>query len=228
MAIQQTAFQFKHQTNYYKGKVRDVYSIAPDLLVMIVSDRISAFDVILPEPIPYKGQLLNEIALFHLSKTKDIMPNWVIASPHPNVTIGKACEPIKIEMVVRGYLAGSAWRAYKNGIRTICGVSLPEGLVENQALEKPIITPTTKASIGHDEEISKEEIIAQGITTKQIYEQMVYYEVLASLRRRHAKVVVCSIFDTEDSFSDFRHMYYSYINATMALKATRQKISSQE
>lgn len=139
---------------------------------MIVSDRISAFDVVLPEPIPCKGQILNEIANFHLSQTKDIVPNWVVDVPHPNVTIGKLCRPFRVEMVIRGYLAGSAWRAYKNGIREICGVQLPEGLKENQQLPHPIITPTTKAEIGHDEEISKEEIIANGIVSEQDYEQL--------------------------------------------------------
>ncbi len=139
---------------------------------MIVSDRISAFDVVLPKPIPCKGQILNEIANFHLSQTKDIVPNWVVDVPHPNVTIGKLCRPFRVEMVIRGYLAGSAWRAYKNGIREICGVQLPEGLKENQQLPHPIITPTTKAEIGHDEEISKEEIIANGIVSEQDYEQL--------------------------------------------------------
>ncbi|QQR96844.1 MAG: phosphoribosylaminoimidazolesuccinocarboxamide synthase [Sphingobacteriales bacterium] len=175
MSITQTHFTLPKQTHYYKGKVRDVYTISPDILVMIVTDRISAFDVVLPKPIPYKGQILNEIANYHLEKTKDILPNWVMATPHPNVTIGKMCEPFKIEMVVRGYLAGSAWRAYKAGVRTICGVTLEDGLKENQKLSQAIITPTTKASIGHDEEISKEEIIAQNIVSKEDYEQLEKY-----------------------------------------------------
>jgi len=172
MAISATHFQFPGQKSFYKGKVRDVYNINNKYLVMIVSDRISAFDVVLPEPIPCKGQILNEIANFHLSQTKDIVPNWVVDVPHPNVTIGKLCRPFRVEMVIRGYLAGSAWRAYKNGIREICGVQLPEGLKENQQLPHPIITPTTKAEIGHDEEISKEEIIANGIVSEQDYEQL--------------------------------------------------------
>ena len=175
MSITQTHFTLPKQTHYYKGKVRDVYTISPDILVMIVTDRISAFDVVLPKPIPYKGQILNEIANYHLEKTKDILPNWVMATPHPNVTIGKMCEPFKIEMVVRGYLAGSAWRAYKAGVRTICGVTLEDGLKENQKLSQAIITPTTKASIGHDEEISKEEIIAQNIVSKEDYEKLEQY-----------------------------------------------------
>lgn len=175
MPITETNFSLPNQTNYYKGKVRDVYTINQNILVMIVSDRISAFDVVLPQPIPYKGQILNEIANYHLEKTKDILPNWVLYTPHPNVTIGKMCQPLKVEMVVRGYLAGSAWRAYKKGIRTICGVKLEEGLIENQKLKQPIITPTTKASIGHDEEIAKEEIIKQGIVSKEDYEKIEQY-----------------------------------------------------
>jgi phosphoribosylaminoimidazole-succinocarboxamide synthase len=139
---------------------------------MVVSDRISAFDVVLPEPIPFKGQVLNQIASTFLEATKDIVPNWVIAVPDPNVTIGRYCEPIRVEMVIRGYLAGSAWRAYKNGSREICGVKLPDGLKENQKLPHPIITPTTKATVGHDEEISKEEIIARGIVSEADYLQL--------------------------------------------------------
>lgn len=168
-------YQFPNQTNYYKGKVRDVYTIDDDILVMIVSNRISAFDVILPKPIPYKGQILNQIAATFLAATADILPNWIIDVPAPNVAIGKKCEPFKVEMVIRGYLAGSAWRAYKNGIRTICGVTLPDGMKENQKFDTPIITPTTKAAFGHDEEISKEEIIAQGIVSKEDYEQIEKY-----------------------------------------------------
>jgi phosphoribosylaminoimidazole-succinocarboxamide synthase len=175
MSITNTNFNFPRQTNFYKGKVRDVYTIDNKLLVMIVSDRISAFDVVLPEPIPYKGQILNEIANYHLSQTKDILPNWVLATPHPNATIGLLCEPFKVEMVIRGYLAGSAWRAYKNGVRNICGVHLEDGLIENQKLNKPIITPTTKATVGHDEEIAKAEIIEQGIVSKEDYEQLEKY-----------------------------------------------------
>lgn len=172
MAIRETHFQFPGQTNYYKGKVRDVYTIKDKYLVMVVTDRISAFDVVLPRPIPYKGQVLNQIASRFLAQTRDIVPNWVIDVPDPNVSVGLICEPFRVEMVIRGYLAGSAWRAYKNGIREICGIALPEGLVENQKLEHPIITPTTKATVGHDEEISKAEIIARGIVSKADYEEL--------------------------------------------------------
>lgn len=168
-------FQFPNQTNFYKGKVRDVYTLSNNILVMIVSDRISAFDVVLPRPIPYKGQVLNQIAAKFLDATKDIVPNWILSVPAPNVTIGRMCEPFRVEMVIRGYLAGSAWRAYKNGERTLCGVTLPEGMIENQKFETPIITPTTKAIIGHDEEISKEEIIERGIVSKEDYAQLEKY-----------------------------------------------------
>ncbi len=168
-------FHFPHQKSFYKGKVRDVYNIDDQYLVMIVSNRISAFDVVLPKPIPYKGQVLNQIAANFLAQTSDIVPNWVIDTPAPNVTIGKVCEPFRVEMVIRGYLAGSAWRAYKNGERTLCGVALPEGMIENQKFDTPIITPTTKAVVGHDEEISKEEIIARGIVSKSDYEQLEHY-----------------------------------------------------
>ncbi|MEN9448356.1 MAG: hypothetical protein RJA25_1646 [Bacteroidota bacterium] len=170
-----TPFQFPGQKSFYKGKVRDVYNIKDQYLVMVVSNRISAFDVVLPRPIPYKGQVLNQIAASFLDATKDIVPNWVIEVPAPNVTIGKVCEPFRVEMVIRGYLAGSAWRAYKNGERVLCGVTLPEGMKENQQFETPIITPTTKADIGHDEEISKEEIIQKNIVSKEDYEQLEKY-----------------------------------------------------
>ena len=168
-------FHFPKQKSFYKGKVRDVYNIDDQYLVMIVSDRISAFDVVLPRPIPYKGQVLNQIAAEFLAQTKDIVPNWILDVPAPNVSIGKICEPFRVEMVIRGYLAGSAWRAYKNGERIICGVTLADGMKENQKFEKPIITPTTKAIVGHDEEISKEEIIARGIVSKEDYEQLETY-----------------------------------------------------
>lgn len=168
-------FHFPNQQNFYKGKVRDVYTIGDKYLVMVVSDRISAFDVILPRPIPYKGQVLNQIAASFLASTNDILPNWVLTVPAPNVTIGKICNPFRVEMVIRGYLAGSAWRAYKNGDRILCGVTLPDGMKENQKFDTPIITPTTKAIIGHDEEISKEEIIARGIVSKADYEQLENY-----------------------------------------------------
>ncbi len=170
-----TNFKFEGQTAYYKGKVRDVYTIGNSVLVMIASDRISAFDVVLPRGIPYKGQVLNQIAAHFLDATKDIIPNWLISSPHSHVSIGKMCQPFKVEMVVRGYLAGHAARTYASGLRTLCGVTLPEGLKENDKLPQPIITPTTKASEGHDEDISREEIIKQGIVSKEHYEQLEKY-----------------------------------------------------
>jgi len=160
-------FEFPGQTVFYSGKVRDVYSIGDDLLVMVASDRISAFDVILPRPIPYKGQVLNQIAAYMLKACEDICPNWLLRSPAPNVSIGKRCNPFKIEMVVRGNLTGHAWRTYQSGSRVLCGVTLPEGLKENDFFPAPIITPSTKASEGHDEDISKEEIIAQGIASAE-------------------------------------------------------------
>ena len=160
------AFEFQNQTNFYSGKVRDVYSIGDNLLVMIASDRISAFDVILLRPIPFKGQVLNEIAAYMLHACSDICPNWLISTPAPVASIGKKCDPFKIEMVVRGYLTGHAWRTYNAGGRLLCGVQLPEGLKENDAFPSPIITPSTKASEGHDEDISKEEIIQQGLATE--------------------------------------------------------------
>lgn len=158
---------FPKQTAFYRGKVRDVYTIGDDYLVMIASDRISAFDVILPKPIPYKGQVLNQIAAKMLRATEDICPNWLLATPAPNVSIGKKCVPFKLEMVVRGHLVGHAWRTYSSGKRTLCGVTLPEGLKENDAFPQPIITPATKAEQGHDEDISKEEIIAKGLATEE-------------------------------------------------------------
>ncbi|MEZ4798300.1 MAG: phosphoribosylaminoimidazolesuccinocarboxamide synthase [Flavobacteriales bacterium] len=174
-AIQTTDFNLPGQLNVYHGKVRDVYSLENDILVMIASDRISAFDVILPRPIPFKGQVLNQIAERMLDATSSIVPNWKLASPDPNVTIGKRCEPYKVEMVVRGYLTGHAWRTYKSGLRVLCGVFLPEGLKEHDKLPSPIITPTTKASEGHDEDISREEIIAQGIVSESEYTQIEKY-----------------------------------------------------
>ncbi len=159
-------FQFPKQTGFYSGKVRDVYSIGTDLLVMVASNRISAFDVILPRPIPYKGQVLNQIAAYMLQSTQDICPNWLLSSPAPNVSIGKRCTPFKIEMVVRGNLTGHAWRTYASGKRELCGVAMPEGMKENDFFPSPIITPSTKASEGHDEDISKDAIIAQGLATE--------------------------------------------------------------
>src|SRR5688572_28922777 len=173
--ITATHFHFPGQKSFYKGKVRDVYTIDNKYLVMIASDRISAFDVVLPKGIPYKGQVLNQIAAEFLEATRDIVPNWLIASPHPTVSIGKMCIPFKVEMVVRGYLAGHAARTYNSGLRELCGVKLPEGLKENDILPQPIITPTTKASEGHDEDISREEIIRQNIVSKDHYEQLEKY-----------------------------------------------------
>ena len=174
-AIVKTNFNFKGQNNHYVGKVRDVYSIDGDYLVMVVSDRISAFDVVLPKGVPFKGQVLNQIAASFLDATADILPNWKIAVPDPMVTVGHKCEPFKVEMVIRGYLSGHAWREYKEGKRTICGVTMPDGMVENQKVPEPIITPTTKADEGHDEDISKEEIIARGIVSREDYEQLEAY-----------------------------------------------------
>ena len=174
-ALTKTNFTFPGQTAVYHGKVRDVYTINNDILVMVATDRISAFDVILPKGIPYKGQVLNQIAAKFLDATADIVPNWKAASPDPMVTVGIRCEPYKVEMVIRGYLTGSAWREYKAGARTLCGIALPEGMRENQKFPSPIITPTTKADEGHDENISKEEIIAQGLVGKDEYEQLEKY-----------------------------------------------------
>lgn len=170
-----TDYKFEGQTHIYHGKVRDVYSIGKDLLVMIATDRISAFDVVLPQGIPYKGQVLNQIAAKFLDATSDIVPNWKQATPDPMVTVGLRCEPFKVEMVIRGYLTGSAWREYKSGARNLCGVVLPDGMKENQKFAAPVITPTTKADEGHDENISKEEIIAQGLVSKEDYEQLEKY-----------------------------------------------------
>lgn len=174
-ALTKTDFQFPGQRSVYHGKVRDVYNINNDLLVMVVTDRISAFDVVLPKGIPYKGQVLNQIAEKFLDATADIVPNWKVASPDPNVTVGIMCEPYKVEMVIRGYLTGHAWREYKAGKRSLCGVPLPDGMKENQKFDKPIITPTTKAEEGHDEDISREEIIAQGLVDKAEYEMLEDY-----------------------------------------------------
>jgi phosphoribosylaminoimidazole-succinocarboxamide synthase len=168
-------FQFPQQTNYYKGKVRDVYSIGSEWLVMIASNRISAFDVILPKPIPYKGQVLNQVAAYMLNKTEDICPNWLVNTPAPNAAIGKRCIPFKVEMVIRGNLTGHAWRTYREGKRTLCGVTLPEGLKENDYFPSPIITPSTKAEEGHDEDISREDIITNGIVSEGDYQQLEKY-----------------------------------------------------
>ena len=173
--INSTNFKFPNQTNFYKGKVRDVYSINQDQLVMVASDRISAFDHVLPKGIPYKGQVLSQIAAKFLEATSDILPNWMEATPDPSVTIGKKCEPFKIEMVIRGYLTGHAWREYKSGKRLLCGVKMPDNMVENQKFENPIITPTTKAEIGHDEDISREDILKHNIISKNDYVMLEEY-----------------------------------------------------
>lgn len=171
-ALIRTEFNLPGQVAKYTGKVRDVYSIGKDYLVMVATDRISAFDVVLPEGIPFKGQVLNQIASKFLDATADIIPNWKIAEVDPMATIGWRCEPFKVEMVIRGYLTGHAWREYKAGKRSLCGVPLPDGMVENERFPEPIITPTTKADEGHDEDISKEDIIARGIVSKDDYEQL--------------------------------------------------------
>ncbi len=175
LALTSTQFNLPNQKSFYKGKVRDVYNINNKLLVMVASDRISAFDVVLPKGIPYKGQVLNQIASKFLEATKDIVPNWITAVPDPVVSIGRLCEPFKVEMVIRGYLAGHAARTYNNGLRTLCGVTLPEGLKESDKLPEPIITPTTKASEGHDEDISREDILKQGLVEEKYYVQLEDY-----------------------------------------------------
>ena len=174
-ALTRTDFNFAGQKDVYHGKVRDVYNIKDEYLVMVVTDRISAFDVVLPEGIPYKGQVLNQIAAKCLDATSDIVPNWKVATPDPNVTVGHYCEPFKVEMVIRGYLTGHAWREYRSGKRMLCGVPMADGMVENQKFPEPILTPTTKAYEGHDEDITREEIIAQGLVGKDDYEALEKY-----------------------------------------------------
>ena len=173
--ITQTSFNFPNQKDVYHGKVRDVYNIDNEYLLMVVTDRISAFDVVLPKGIPYKGQVLNQLAEKFLIATEDIVPNWRIATPDPNVTIGHFCEPFKVEMVIRGYLTGHAWRTYKSGTKQLCGVDMPDNMIEHQKFPEPIITPSTKADEGHDEDISREEIIAQGIVSEQDYIELEKY-----------------------------------------------------
>lgn len=168
-AVTKTNFSLPGQTHLYVGKVRDVYHIKDELLIMVTTDRISAFDVVLPKGIPYKGQVLNQIASKFLDDTSDIVPNWKIATPDPMVTVGRLCEPFKVEMVIRGYLSGHAWREYKSGKRTLCGIPMPEGMKENDRFPEPIITPTTKAMVGHDEDISREEIISSGLVSEEDY-----------------------------------------------------------
>ncbi|MBN2764900.1 MAG: phosphoribosylaminoimidazolesuccinocarboxamide synthase [Paludibacteraceae bacterium] len=182
-ALTNTDFHFDGQTNVYHGKVRDVYTVKNDLLVMIATDRISAFDVVLPKGIPYKGQMLNQIAAKFLDVTADIVPNWKLAMPDPMVTVGLRCEGYPVEMIVRGYLCGSAWRAYKSGVREICGVKIPDGMRENERFPQPIITPTTKAEYGlHDEDITREEILSQGLVSKDEYEMLEKYTMALFMR----------------------------------------------
>ena len=175
MAIHETTFSFPGQTNFYRGKVRDVYTIDDTYLVMVASDRISAFDVVLPRPIPYKGQILNQVATQFLEATRSIVPSWFLSTPDPRVAIGYLCQPFKVEMVIRGYLTGHAWREYKAGKRVICGVAMPDGMREHDRFPEPIITPSTKAAEGHDEDISREEIIRTGLVPEDIYQQLEDY-----------------------------------------------------
>ncbi len=201
-AIVKTDFNFPNQKSVYKGKVRDVYNINDEYLVMVVSDRISAFDVVLPKGIPYKGQVLNQIAAKFLDATADIVPNWKLATPDPNVTVGIACEPFPVEMIVRGYLTGSSWRLYKNGGREICGLPLPEGLKEHQAFPEPLLTPSTKAEQGlHDENISRDEIIKQGLVSEEDYALLEKYTMDLFIRGSEiAKQMGLILVDTKYEF----------------------------
>ena len=208
-ALTKTEFNFKGQTKVYHGKVRDVYFIDNKYLVMVASDRISAFDVILPEGIPYKGQVLNQIASLFLDETSDIVPNWKIATPDPMVTVGKLCKPFPVEMIIRGYLTGSSWRTYKSGKREICGVPIPDGMKEHQRFEKPIITPTTKADEGHDEDISREEIIRQGLISEDDYKQIeeITYKLFqrgSEIAAKHGLILV----DTKYEFGKIGDQIY--------------------
>ena len=207
-AIKETNYQFKGQTDFYRGKVRDVYFF-DDTVAMIATDRISAFDVVLPRPIPYKGQVLNQVATKFLMETQDIVPNWVKSTPDPNVTIGIKCEPFPVEMVIRGYLAGHAWREYRAGKREVCGVALPEGLKENDKLPAPIITPTTKAKEGHDQDISKQEILDKGLVSKTDYEQLETYT--HALFKRGSEIAGKNgliLVDTKYEFGKFNDRIY--------------------
>ena len=205
-ALTSTNFSFPGQTSVYNGKVRDVYFIGDDLLCMVATDRISAFDVILPKGIPFKGQILNQIAAKFLNATRDIVPNWLLATPDPMVSVGYKCEGYPVEMIVRGYLCGSAWRAYKAGVREICGVKLPDGMHENEKFPTPIITPTTKAEIGtHDEDISREEILARGLVPEKEYEQIEKYALALFARgqeiaKQHGLILV----DTKYEFGNYK------------------------
>ncbi|TDE15312.1 phosphoribosylaminoimidazolesuccinocarboxamide synthase [Dyadobacter psychrotolerans] len=207
-SIPATNFQFPNQTAFYKGKVRDVYSFEKHL-VMVATDRISAFDVILPRAIPFKGQVLNQIAAYFLNATADIVPNWLEEVPDPNVTIGIKCQPFPVEMVVRGYLAGHAWREYNAGRRSVCGVTLPDGLKENDKLPQPIITPTTKAHQGHDEDISREDILKQGLVSEQDYEHLEKYTL--ALFNRGTEMAADQgliLVDTKYEFGKLDNMIY--------------------
>jgi len=205
----ESSFKLPGQTAFYKGKVRDVYTIEDRLMVMVVSDRISAFDVVLPRPIPFKGQVLNQVAAIMLEATKDIVPNWVKSSPLPNVTIGLKCETFPVEMVVRGNLTGHAWGTYKSGERVLCGVTMPEGLKENDFFPTPIITPTTKAHEGHDEDISREEIVAQGLVSKEDYEQLEKYTLALFERGKEmAKARGLILVDTKYEFGKIGDTIY--------------------
>lgn len=208
-AVKETHFNFKGQKSFYKGKVRDVYNINDELLVMVVSDRISAFDVVLPKAIPFKGQVLNQIAAKFLKATADILPNWVVATPDPNVTIGRICEPFRVEMVIRGYLSGHAWREYKAGKRILCGVEMPDGMKENDKFPQPIITPSTKAYEGHDEDISREEIIKQGIVSEADYVQLEdYTRKIFQLGTEMAEKMGLILVDTKYEFGKIGDIIY--------------------
>ena len=203
-ALTKTDFHFDGQTNVYHGKVRDVYTVKNDLLVMVATDRISAFDVVLPAGIPYKGQMLNQIAARFLDATSDIVRNWKVATPDPMVTVGLRCEGYPVEMIVRGYLCGSAWRAYQSGVREICGVKIPEGMRENQAFPEPIITPTTKAEYGlHDEDISKEDILAKGLVSESDYALLEKYSM--ALFQRGAEMAAARGLILVDTKYEFGH-----------------------
>lgn len=207
-AIKETNFSFAGQTGFYKGKVRDVYYFN-DKIAVIATDRISAFDVVLPRAIPYKGQVLNQIASLNLKATADIVPNWVITTPDPNITIGYNCEPFKVEMVIRGYLAGHAWREYKSGKRSVCGVALPDGLKENDKLPQPVITPTTKADAGHDEDISREEILAKGLVSEEDYLKLEHYtQALFERGTELAKQQGLILVDTKYEFGKYNGEVY--------------------
>lgn len=207
-ALKETNFNFPGQKNLYRGKVRDVYEFDRKLL-MVASDRISAFDVVLPEPIPYKGQILNQIAAEYLNATKHIVPNWLESTPDPNVSFGKKCDPFQVEMVIRGYLAGHAWREYRDGKRSICGVPMPDGLKENDRLPEPILTPTTKAHEGHDEDISREEILKQGLVNEADYTLLEKYtRELFDFGTKEAAKRGLILVDTKYEFGKFEGEIY--------------------